>query len=239
MITLHDIFIDLSGGEFSNLKLGAFALGDPDSEPDPRTYLQLIRHVNLALTAIYTEFFLRSDECYIQLQEDVAIYKIDYRHAQSNVAGTEPNKYIMDTVENPFPDNHLKTEEVYNEVGEKLFLNDPDEDLSIYTPAYNTIQVPWPNDFNTIAVMYRADHPTVVYTPNMDASSVFLELPRQLREALLFYVAARVFAGITTEKPEANAYFQKYVAEVQKVHRLGLQITTDQDNNRFAENGWC
>ena len=148
-------------------------------------------------------------------------------------------KYIMDTSENPFPDNLLKIEEVYNEVGEKLFLNDPDEDLSIYTPAFNQIQVPWPNDFNTVAVMYRADHPTVPYTSGMDPRTVYLELPRQLREALLFYVAARVFAGITTEKPEANDYYQKYLAEVQKVHRLGLYITTDQDNNRFTDNGYC
>lgn len=239
MITLHDIFVDLSGGEFSNLKIGAFALGDPDSEPDPRTYLQLIRHINLGMTALYTEFLLRSDECYIQLHEEIAIYKIDYRFAESNIAGSEPTKYIMDSVANPFPDNLLKIEEVYDEEGNQLYLNDPDQDLSVYTPSFNEIQVPWPNDWNTVAVMYRADHPSIAYTTGMAPEDVYLELPRQLREALLFYVAARVFAGITTEKPEANDYYQKYLDQIKRVHRLGLQVTTDQDNNRFTDNGWC
>jgi hypothetical protein len=182
---------------------------------------------------------LRADECYVQLSEEIAIYQIDYRYAQSNLASTVPTKYIMDTVENPFPDNLLKIEEVYNEVGEKLFLNDPDEELSIYTPSFNTIQVPWPNDFNIVAVQYRADHPTIAYDIGMNPNEVYLDLPRQLREALLFYVAARVYAGINTEKPEANAYFQKYVGLIQKIHDKGLYITTDQDNNRFTDNGWC
>jgi len=239
MITLQDIFIDLSGGEFSNLKLGAFTMNDPESEPDPRSYQQLIRHINLGLTALYTEFMLRAEECYIQLYEQIALYQLDYRWAESNVASTEPVKYIMDTVANPFPDNVLKIEEVYNEVGERLYLNDPDQELSVFTPRYNVIQVPWPNDFNTIAVQYRADHPTIAYSVGMDPSSVYLELPRQLREALLFYVAARVYAGINTEKPEANDYYRKYLAKLDDNHRHGLYITTDQDNSRFVEGGWC
>ena len=239
MITLQDIFIDLSTGEFQNLELGDFTMKDPDSEPDPRSYLQLIRHINLALTALHSEFLLRSEECYIQLYEEIALYTLDYRWAVSNVTGSEPTKYIVDTVADPFPDNLLKIEEIYDEEGNLLRLNDPDDDLSIYTPRFNTIQVPWPNDFNTLAVQYRADHPTINYTYGMDPSTVYLELPRQLREALLFYVAARVYAGITTEKPEANDYYRKYIAKLEEVNRQGLYITTDQDNARFTEGGWC
>lgn len=239
MITLHDIFIDLSGGEFSNLQLGAFSMDDPDSEPDPRSYQQLIRHINLGLTALYTEFPLRVEECYVTLHEEIALYTLDYRWAESNLASTEPVKYIADTVANPFSDNLLKIEEVYDEVGNKLSLNDPDDELSVFTPRFNVIQVPWPNDFNTVAVQYRADHPTINYSAGMNPQQVYIEVPRQLREALLFYVAARVFAGITTEKPEANDYYRKYLAKLDDNHRHGLYITTDQDNNRFKDNGWC
>jgi hypothetical protein len=238
MITLHDIFIDLSGGEFSNLKIGAFNMNDPESEPDPRSYLQLIRHINLGLTAIYTEFLLRSEECYVELHEQIALYHLDYRWASSNAASTEDPKYIIDTVANPFNDNVLKIEEVYDEGGNLLRLNDPQEELSVFTPRFNTIQVPWPNDFNTLAVQYRADHPTISYVDGMAPDEVYVEVPRQLREALLFYVASRVYAGINTEKPEANDYYRKYVAKINDINRIGLYITTDQDNDRFTEGGW-
>lgn len=239
MITLRDIFIDLSTGEFSNLKLGAFALGDPESEPDPRTYLQLIRHINLGMTDLYSRFLLRAEEMYIQLHEEIALYHLDYRYAVSNTASAEPTKYIIDTVASPWPDNLLKIEEVYDEEGNLLYLNDPDEELSIYTPRYNSIQVPWPNDWNSLAVQYRADHPQVAYSAGMDPDVTYLDLPNPLREALLFYIAARVFAGITSDKPEANDYYRKYVARCEQVDTQGLYITTDQDNSRFTEGGYC
>lgn len=239
MITLQDIFHDLSSGEFSNLQLGDFTVDDPASEPDPRSYPQLLRHLNLGLTALYSRFLLRSEEVYVQLYEQIAIYTLDYRWAVSNVASAENPKYIIDTVADPFGDNILKIEEVYDEGGNLLRLNDPQEELSIFTPRYNAIQVPWPNDFNTLAVQYRADHPTIKYTEGMNAAATYVEVPRQLREALLFYIAARVYAAINTEKPEANDYYRKYMAKVDEVTEQGLYITTDQDNFRFTEGGWC
>lgn len=239
MITLQDIFIDLSGGEFSNLRIGAFSIEDPESEPDPRAYLQLIRHVNLGLTALYTEFFLRSDSVIIDLDDTISEYHVDYRWATSNAASTEPIKYIADTVANPFGDNLLKIEEIYDEEGTKLPLNDPDDDESLYTTRFDTIQHPTPATGNSIEVLYRADHPTIAYSAGMDPADVYVEVPRQLREALLYYVAARVYAGINSEKPEANDYWQKYLTKVQDTHRQGLYIQTDIDNARFSEGGWC
>ena len=86
MTTLNDIFLDLSTGEFAQLTLGDHRIGDPDSEPDPRTWMQLIRHINLGLTALHTEFHLRSEEVYIQLYEAISTYQLDYRFAVSNGA---------------------------------------------------------------------------------------------------------------------------------------------------------
>lgn len=238
MTTLQDIFLDLSHGEFSQLELGDFATRDPDTEPDPRSYMQLIRSVNLGLTAIYTEFFLKSADMYIDLDEAIDTYKLDYRWAVSNVASLESPKYISDTVANPWPDNLLKIEAIFDEAGEELKLNDIDEPLSIFTPSYNEIQVPWPNDFNTLTVQYRANHPKIVYAAGMDPSTTYLEIPEPLREALLYYVAARVFAGVDMQRPESNGYWSKYITKVQDAHRQGMYTQPEQDNERFAASGW-
>jgi hypothetical protein len=239
MITLQDIFYDLSSGEFSNLKLGDHKLGDPDSEPDPRTHRQLISAVNFGLTDLHTRFLLRAEEVYIQLHEEIATYDLDYRRAVSNTASLLTPKYITDTVAIPWNDNLLKIEQVYDEEGNLLFLNDPEEDDSLYTPRFDQVQVPWPNDYNTIAVQYRADHPTIVWVDGLDPSTTYLTLPRGLREALCFFVAARVYAALSGDRPEATAYWQKYLERVGVNKEEGLEVTPDLENNRFTDNGWA
>lgn len=240
MTTLHKILTDLTYGEFAQLKLGNFLPTEHESEPDPRAYAQLSSHINLALSAIYTRFPLAVDEVYVQLHEAIALYKLTYQYAESNTASTEPVKYIMDTPENPFPDNILHIEEVYNEVGDQLTLNDPEDELSVFTPKYNTVQVPWPNDFNTIAVQYRAAHPEIIYAPGMDPKEIEVEIPEALHEALLFYVASRVLVGVTNNDGgnAGNSYYQKYMNRINFVNDMGMYIQTEQTNQKFERRGF-
>ncbi|RLC68216.1 MAG: hypothetical protein DRH97_03830, partial [Chloroflexi bacterium] len=169
--TLHTLFTNLTYGEFAQLEIGNFLPEENESEPDPKAYAQLSSHVNLGLAALYSEFFLASDEIYVTLHEEITIYTLSSNFAASNDASAEDPKYIADTAENPFTDNILKIEEIYDEVGNRIPLNDPTEDLSVFTTDFRSIQVPWPNDYNTVAVMYRASHDAIVYTADMDPAA--------------------------------------------------------------------
>ena len=239
MITLHDILTDLTYGEFTHLNIGNFLSEEHESEPDPKSYARFASNINLGLTAIYSEFLLAAEELYLQQYEGIGTYTLSYKYAASNAASAEPIKYIMDTVGNPFKDNLLKIEEAYDEAGNLLFLNNPEEPLSLFTPTYRSIQIPWPNEFNMMAIQYRAKHPTIVFTALDDPKDIEIAIPHPLREALLFYVASRQFSSLHNENgQEGNDFYQKYQAKITDVRRQGLYIQTEPSNWRFAANGW-
>jgi hypothetical protein len=238
MITLLDIFKDLTYGELANSSIGNLVPDDNDSEPDPKDYAALISHVNRALTLLYSRFLLSSKEIYIQQYEEIAIYTLDSAFAQSNTASLESPKYIADSVANPFQDDVLKIEEVYDEEGNLLCLNDPTEDLSIFTPSYNQIQIPYPNDWNTLAVQYRAAHPRIIWNYTTDASTIEVKLPEALYQAALYFIASRATPVSLDGGASKNEYIQKYEMACQAVEKQGLHIQAEVSNWRFDNHGW-
>jgi len=239
-MTLLDILKDLTYGELAQLRIGDLLAGEPESQPDPVRYEQIISHINLGLKEIYKRFFLRSREIYIQQYEQINTYVLSSKYAQTNVASLEPIKYIMDTVDDPFQDDTLKIEEVYDEAGNKLPLNDITEELSVFTPTYRSIQIPNPNNDNTLSVQYRACHPRIVYTGvGFDPADVEIMLPNSLHEALLYYVANRAFASLNRDQgTEGNDYWQKFEKSCQLVDQLGLEVQGEPGDWRFDTHGW-
>jgi len=241
MITLEKIYSDLTYGEFTHLNIGAFMQEEHESEPDPKNWAQLISWISLGLTSLYTEFLLQGREIYIQQDEAISEYFLEYRFAvtEPSVPG-ETTRYIVDSVASPFLDDVLRIEEVYDELGNKLFLNDHNEDLSIFTPSYKSIQVPWPNDFNSLAVQYRANHREIIYTSGMDPATTEIHLPESHREALLFFVASRAFGSLNTDQgTEGNDYYRKYLAKISDIYRQGMYIQPEPANSRFEANGFA
>lgn len=236
---LLDLMKDLTYGELAQFKIGEFIPGEFESAPDPTRYEQLISAVNLGLKEIYKRFFLSSKEIYIQQYEQISTYILSSAYAQSNVASTEDPKYIMDTAALPFEDDILKIEEVYDEEGNKLPLNDITEDLSVFTPNYRSIQVPYPDNENTMSVQYRASHPRIVYTADIDPATVEILLPNSLHEALLYYVASRFAASLGHDQGnEGQQYYQKFIASCKMVEELGLEVQGEPGDWRFDARGW-
>lgn len=238
-MTLLDFLKDLTYGEFAQLKIGELIAGEFESQPDPSKYEQLMSHVNLGLKEIYKRFFLASKEIYIELHEEITEYVLAPQYAQTSSSAEDP-KYIMDTEANPFGDDVLKIEEVYDEVGVKLPMNDTSEDLSIFTPTYRSIQVPYPNDNITYAVQYRSCHPKLVWTADIDPELVEVMIPHSLHEALLNYVAARGFFSLGGEAGvlEGNSYYAKFENSCTTVNDLGLEVQAEPGTWRFDDGGW-
>lgn len=241
-MTLKELLKDLTYGELARLKLGGLIPGgDFEAEVDPSRYEQLLTHINLGLKAIYKRFFLLSRETYVEMVEEKALYVLDRKYAQTNTDSVIPieDRYIADSVDNPFLDDILKIEEVYDEGGNKLPLNDVTEELSIFTPSYRSIQVPYPVAGNTYAVQYRATHPKIEYEAALDPDNVEIALPNSLHEALLYYVASRVFAAKGGDQgTEGNDYWQKYHRSCEMVEQLGLEVQGEPGIWRFDERGW-
>jgi len=233
---LIDIFKDLTYGELQGLHIGNLIPDEQENEPDPRQYEQIISYLNLGLTELYKRFFLLSKEIYIQEYSQIATYLLHSDFALTNVDSVEDPKYIVDTDADPFVDNILKIEEVYDEEGVKLPINDVNEELSVYTPTYRSVQIPYPDDANTFSVQYRASCPPVIYTFSMDAELIDVPCPNSLREALLYFIGSRAHRGGNIEK--SQAYWQMFKTSCADVKKEGLEVQVEPSNWRFDGRGW-
>jgi hypothetical protein len=235
---LLDILKDLTYGELSGLAIGNLIPGEFDNEPDPHEYEQVISYINLGLKEIYKRFFLRSRELDIQQHEEITTYKLSSDYAASNTASLIPlaDRYILDTVDDPFLDDILKIEEIYDEEGTKLPMNDITEENSVYTPSYRMVQIPYPNNDATFSVQYRAAHPKIPVTLDTLPDDVEIELPNSLHAALLQYVGYR--ANLRSNSEKSADYWQQFEKTCAHVENQGLEVQGEPGDWRFDEHGW-
>jgi hypothetical protein len=235
---LLDILKDLTYGELAGLALGNLKFDEFDNEPDPHQYERIMSYINLGLKEIYKRFFLKSREINVQEHEEITSYLLhsDYSAANTASAIALSERYILDTAEDPFLDDILKIEEIYDEEGTKLPLNDITEEDSVYTPDYRTVQIPYPSDTEIFSVQYRASHPKLDVTLATDPATVEVHLPNSLHSALLQYVGYR--ANLLTNPERSADFWQQFEKSCQHVERLGLEVQGEPGDWRFDERGW-
>lgn len=235
---LSEVFNYLESGELGNIALGVPDVDSVIGEIRPEHWPKLIAHTNLALTALYTRFWLSSKEEIIQLFPHIQQYWLDRKYAQTNTLSPESYRYIMDSVFMPFQDDVLKIEEIHNEGGEIVYLNDLTQPWSVFTPTYNSIQIPYPMWCNSLVIHYRANHPQIPLDTDKP-NQVELQIPHGFLEPLLFYIAHRVFASMNVDNDgESNNYLQKYENSCKQLESKGLHITPNYSNLRLDQNGW-
>jgi hypothetical protein len=239
MSKLREIFTDLSYGELQGIAIGNLIASDNESEPDPKNYAQLISHINAGMRKLHSRFFCRALEIYIEQNEAVETYYLKNEYAQSNTASAIPieNRYIADPTTNFDETSLLKIEQVFDEEGCLLKLNDFSDPLSIFSPTYNAIQIPWPNEFNTVAVQYRATHDKILYSVDMDIDTTDVPVPMALYNALLLYVAFRAMPRLDGGA-EKGQMFQMYDDECKRVEQEGLHPQAEPGDWRFDAKGW-
>lgn len=266
---LSELFDQLTYGELSSLFMGGVDCTGIQSE----SYPQVVSYVNMGLLAIYTRFPVHLQEVVIKLKDEVQIYYLDRKYAQTNTAyedkygeatplpenpdsgliGYPPSqiyipgetllipkadRYIDDSVYYPFEDNVITIEEIFNEDGQTLFMNDGGEYWSVQTPSYNSVQIPYPEKENSLIVTYKASHPTIK-VEGLRPAEVQVNVPVALIEPLLYYIGSRAFAGLNADQnAEGNNYLAKYEASCRKIEELGLVVKDSNINSKFDAAGW-
>lgn len=232
---LSDIFEQLTFGELNQFSMG----GSEGNKIRPEDYRRVISHVNMGLTELHKRFWLISRQVMVQLYDHIQTYTLDKKYALSNTFSTELYKYIVDSVYEPFDNDLLKIEEIYNEEGEKLCLNNLNECYSLFTPTYNSIQVPIPYPGSAISVHYRGNHSPIIYTPDLDPEQVEVELPVALLECLLIYIGGRASGVLNSDAgQEGNNYLARFEASCKLAESLGFQITPQYSNLKLDYKGW-
>lgn len=233
---LQEIFDQLATSEFSQLSLGGLNAGVIDEGNHPI----IVNHVNLALTALYSRFRLKTGELTLRMQEGQRTYHMKSDYAVSNDASAEPVKYIIDTSVDPFLDDLIKIEEVLDEDGCPLPLNDASDLATLTTPRALVLKVPADLDVQDLTIHYRAKHPKIVIGASFDPATEEVELPDSHLAALLYYVASRANnpTGMANEFHAGNSYYAKYEAACQELEGQGLQIDQTETSTRALRGGW-
>lgn len=233
---LSEVFDHLISGELANTNIGL----NLEEGVSPLNYRMLVNYINLALLQLYTRFPLRTEQAYIQMHEDIQLYHLRKEYCVTNAASTQPNKYIIDTVDNPLSERILKIDAVYLEDGTEIPLEDESADTSVFLPETDTIQVLDPNEFVALFVMYRAA-PNRLSTDvhHLDCEQEF-NLPYTLLEPLLTYVTAKVYGSFHT--PEMNNKYTMCMSRynqmiLEHIHN-GLVTDTSKNSKSLREKGW-
>lgn len=234
-MTLDQIFEQLTYGELSQLKIGGL-VGGQVLEEDWR---QVIAHLNLGLTELHKRFWLSSKELLIRLYPHLQTYLLDNRYAVQNKVSTYVPKYIIDSVYAPFTNDLLKIEMAFNECGECVPLNDLTDPCSLFTPQWNSIQIPLPYEDATVLVQYRADHEPLVWKPDMDPKKVQVDFPPGLLEPLCLFIGHRAYRALNSDGgQESMNYMQKFEAACRKAQDMGLEVTPNLTNLKLDHSGW-
>lgn len=240
---LSDLFTQLTFGELSQIKLG----GASESGITKQNQLQMLQHVNSGLTELHSRFNLKEGTLNILLSPGLDTYVLSKRFAASNRGSREPIKYIQDSAMAPFEDTVLKIERVFDDQGGELELNTGHQrfdplSTAIRTPTMNTLVTPRALISSSLTVVYRANHPRIVKEDNsFDPAEVEIDLPPQYENALLLYIASRVFnpIGLNQEFHDGNNYWGKFEAACAQLGNKGLELNQTQEVDRVERNGWA
>lgn len=233
-MNLNTLFEQLAYGELSQHRVGkegTIALAD---------YPMLISHINHGLTLLHARLPLQHKELTLVQFKHITDYRLDPKYSVSAADPDVIDKYILDTVEEPFSDDLIRIQSVFDGAGCNIPLNDEYAPNSWFTPNPDTIQIPYPVDGNVAAIIYRANHIRIP-TDTVDAKSVNIELPTVLENALAAHVASRVFVslGSVTSGQLSSYYGKLYQAEVAQVERLNLLQSSESNSDiKFEKGGW-
>ena len=244
---LAEVFEQLFFGELSQTSIGATGGGVAVAVAD---YPKLINHINLGVLALHKKFNLIEKEVFIELHEEITEYSIHWDFATTNAASSEDPKYIADTATNPFNVSRpLKITSVWNEEGyefdldplfvesELLTFDAEWKQLIAYRPKPLLLQIPYPDDDNTISVICQAA-PNNISTSATDTSTL-IELDDVLLDPLLAFIGDRHFSPVSPNKEQAIAYPNKFKTACQEIIDNGLiPEASTRGYNRFHRNGW-
>ncbi|TXH15232.1 MAG: hypothetical protein E6R03_07525 [Hyphomicrobiaceae bacterium] len=261
---LQEVFDQFKHGELAQIEIGSGNGGEILEQDMPK----LLSNINLALTAIYTRFFLKEGRLRVQLQSSKNYYTLDPTYSVSNTKSRIPlgDRHILDTTGDRFIGDLYKVERVFaikdSVRGEELPLNDDDEYLSLMTPTMLSLFVPTaivnsigggtgtgtgqvevPEAWRTaqLEVLYRAGHPKIRFGDgDFDPERVTIELPETHLEPLLYFVASRIHnpIGMTNEFHAGNNFAARYEAVCAALEGKGMQIERFGKQNLFQARGF-
>ncbi len=231
---VNDFIRDLSVGELKNMAYS----GNGTGLVARKDQVALLRYVNDALNKLYARYALSTKDILLETQTGVTIYHLLPQFAETQAATSpEPVQYIKDLSREPFTGDVLRILEVYNGAGMRVPLNDENQELSVFTPEYNMLQIPYAVGGELWTVVYKAKHQTLTETH----LNTRMTVPPSLLPSLRSYVAYKVYCDVGTQEAlvRAQQYLQRYELETQEIELTNMVNNSVVPTNLKLEiGGW-
>lgn len=228
------LLLDLFG-YIANIEIPSLNIGNADDGTiETKYHAKVIRAINLALIEIYKTFPVKEKEIVIQLYPQITKYRLHNDYATTNVVSTKPIKYIIDSSFDPYQNDVLKIEKVFNEFGEEFVLNDENDQHSLYTPEFDILLHPYPQTENAVFVQYRA-LPVQIETTAV-AGTYDVSLPISLLNITLLFIGYKLLG--TANKKEAAEKYGEYLIAIQQAETQGLFRVNETANEKIEVTGW-
>ena len=231
-MTLSDVFDQLAYGEFSKIFLG-------ESGAIPQaSWNRIIAHINLGLTELYKRFDLKQ----VELPVEVLAGTLDYDHKEGGDFIEILHVFNSDNVEIPL---NNRVTAINKEWGAAQAVVD-----RVHTNVPSVLSVNPQMLPQVLTVVYKAGHVPIPKIADadldgFDLTGVQIDLPVTYLEALLYFVASRIFnpmdlSNVVGRQPfhSGNNYYSKYEAACAQLMTKGLDISEKLDTGLFQRKGF-
>ncbi len=220
---IRELFKTLSFNELSNINIG----GEGSGQVNVASYERLINITNNALLDLHRRFILSEKQLTIQSLDWKSRYIIDSKYAATS--DSSEVKYIMDTPLEPYRNDLITIELVFNEIGQELPMNDPEQYASVMIPSPNCVELTHPSKYSAFFIIYRARHPELIFDADELENTLNqnVNIPLALEQALRFKIAAGIFSPMSGQEYTAKSQELdgKYEANCIEVESNGLVNT--------------
>ena len=199
---------------------------------------KVIDAINEGLIRLYTRFILNEKDVVISLRDHITAYRLNSLYSETLYPqdGVEI-PYILDLPGEVFVNDVIKILAVYDNDGCELPLNNNTNCKSVFTPKFDTVQVPEPKTGKLMNVVYQAKHILLSIGEPLEE----ITLPDTLYGALEAYVAHLLFADINSDdsKIRSDKQLIRYEQICSEVVATDItSSTTIQSNVKFHKRGF-
>ena len=229
---------DLCLVELSDLIYSEPDAAVPTEYPSAALRLKLLPIINSVLRQCYIDYQVSQKELVLRTSADMTRYFLTVEHALTNAALSD--KYIIDSVDNPYTGDLARIDEVLDEDGRRIYSSHENYTGGfVRMPQWNCLVFSIPTDGKEFLVRYRAAAP--VMTDNQTDADVELALPPGYVDLVRLQVAQRVYGAQKTQESILKA--SQYRTEAADLAaRLRGQDTSQEGcfdfDNRLAQKGF-
>jgi hypothetical protein len=241
MVILQDIFNLLATGEFSNISLSRTATGGLQEEE----YEKVIGHLNLGIIEIHKRFSFLQKELSLHLLPEIETY-----YLRANKVASLNNMGKRAYIEQPIQEelegflNIVEITSAFDAAGNAIRLNDRNSKPSLVMLSPDTLKITGFDTAQMIYIGYQAYPNKIEMGEDFDPKDCAVHISEVIIEALLYYVAGRVYQPTGSNDSTANsdksqAYQQQYELACQKLDQFGLEPQHSDSTNNFEKEGWA